>query len=529
MKKSLFLITLILLVVFTSCSKDEVVNTPPVIDAQSFSVAENITNTAIIGTVIATDADENSLTFSIQTDVSNLFEITPSGALSLKQNSSLDYETTQKHELSIEVSDGTDKAAATITINVTDIDENTAPVINVQTFSVAEDINDTTEIGTVIATDAEGNTLSFSITTNDNDLFEISNDGKLSLASGKSLDYETTTSHTITVEVSDGSLTASNTITINVTDVNDTIGVEADTFITTWEVTTADLRIDIPIHNALNYDYHIDWGDGIIERNVTGDSFHTYANPGVYTVKIIGDFPHLYLYKTRPQFARGVRSNTNNGQLMSVEQWGAIEWASFYGMFYGAENLEINATDAPNLTNVQSMERAFVNATNFNNDISNWDVSNVTNMSQMFLNATSFNQDISGWNTSKVTTMASMFRWASSFNQDISAWDTSKVTSMDAMFNYATNFNQNLGDWSLVSIKGTSSNNVTFMLADSGMSSVNYGETLKGWAENPNTPNNLSLTSARGLKFCQSFSSYRNKLINDKGWSIAGDSSDLEC
>jgi len=44
------------------------------------------------------------------------------------------------------------------------------------------------------------------------------------------------------------------------------------------------------------------------------------------------------------------------------------------------------------------MEQMFFESTNFNTDISAWDVSNVENMNQMFYQADSFNQNISSWN-----------------------------------------------------------------------------------------------------------------------------------
>ena len=66
--------------------------------------------------------------------------------------------------------------------------------------------------------------------------------------------------------------------------------------------------------------------------------------------------------------------------------------------------------------------------TNFNGDISNWDVSNVINMSGMFCWCKNFNQDISSWNVSNVKDMSYMFYECESFNQDISKWDVSNVT-----------------------------------------------------------------------------------------------------
>ena len=101
-----------------------VVNTVPTISAQSFTSSENIVDTDIIGTVIATDADTDALSFSIKANSSDLFKISASGEISLANTKTLDYETATSHTLSIDVSDGTDIANAEITITVTDIIEN---------------------------------------------------------------------------------------------------------------------------------------------------------------------------------------------------------------------------------------------------------------------------------------------------------------------------------------------------------------------------------------------------------------------
>ncbi|WP_438422715.1 cadherin domain-containing protein [Aquimarina macrocephali] len=234
--KTLKLLLLSTAILLLSCSKDDdpaitPVNNVPEIKSQSFNASESVTDTDVLGTVEATDEDKEELSYSITANSDDLFEITKAGALSLVTGKTLDFETKTTHEITVEVTDGKAKAAAKITITVIDVDENMPPVIADQTFSVAENINATDVIGTIVATDPDGDNLTYTLTNPDNPTTAfIIEDDKIKLSQGESLDFETTTSHVVTITASDGTLTASAQITINVTDVVETSTVTVSTF-----------------------------------------------------------------------------------------------------------------------------------------------------------------------------------------------------------------------------------------------------------------------------------------------------------
>ena len=120
----------------TTADPDEVArleaeaNTAPAFGQQSyaFDLAENAdgsTTRVALGTVSATDADSDTVTYSIEGgNTAGLFEIDGStGALSYKGTGE-DYESgTTSYALTVRASDGSQHSDVTVTVNVTDVGE----------------------------------------------------------------------------------------------------------------------------------------------------------------------------------------------------------------------------------------------------------------------------------------------------------------------------------------------------------------------------------------------------------------------
>jgi surface protein len=326
----------------------------------------------------------------------------------------------------------------------------------------------------------------------------------------------------------------------------------------------------------------IDWGDGNTQtttqanapNNTIGGNnvAHTYASAGNYVIKISVGLTRIFF---------------NNGgdrlKLLEIQNWGDIVWsATQTGAFWGCANMQLTATDVPNLSNVTSLSSYFRSCTIFNGNIGGWDVSSVTTMESMFRSATAFNQDIGGWDVSNVTNMQDMFRIAAAFNQDIGGWDVSSVTNMQSMLQVATSFNKDIGGWDVSSVTNMSimffgatafnqdiggwdvskvttmvdmfdgaslfnqllgdwdlrlaGVNLATIFRSTSMSTANYTDTIVGWAnyvfDNSGTPASLSMTTQTGRTFDTSRSgganfadagAARTYLTTTAGWTISGD------
>ena len=161
----------------------------------------------------------------------------------------------------------------------------------------------------------------------------------------------------------------------------------------------------IVVNEQYNDEITIDWGDGTIDELVTTDIIHTYQTEGTYQIKISGQY-------AKPTLGFDGSTNLRDAnKVISVDQWGDMQWRSFEHAFWQCTNLNILATDTPDLSLVTDMEYAFREtdlSAPENQSLANWDVSSVINMSYLFTSS-NFNQDITDWNVSLVRGMLSMF------------------------------------------------------------------------------------------------------------------------
>lgn len=333
-------------------------------------------------------------------------------------------------------------------------------------------------------------------------------------------------------------------------------------FITTWktdiEGTSNDSTILIPTNDDYSYSYDIDWdNDGVFDTlAITGEYEHTFSAPGTYTIQIRGIFPVI-----------NMNFEGDREKLLSVDQWGTIHWKTFSSAFAGCTNMDILATDTPDLSEVNSLSAAFYECTSLTQGLSDWDVSNVDNMSYTF-QSSSFNGDIISWNVSSVETMFAMFKNSSfnqnignwnvsaastfqymfsgtSFNQDISSWDVSSSTMLDHMFEGNSQFNVDISSWNVSNVKlfqnmfnnaesfnqDLSSWNIenAEVLSDvfsySGLSTENYDLILEAWSQQD--VNYGCSFGAEGISYCKS-GDYRESLTANQFWNISDAGQEME-
>lgn len=190
-----------------------------------------------------------------------------------------------------------------------------------------------------------------------------------------------------------------------------------------------------------------------------------------------------------------------------VLQWGDLKWSFMIQPFHDNELItSFSATDAPDLTQCRSLLGVFEGATNFNGDISNWDVSNVRSMKGMFMGAKSFNQPLNNWDVSNVKDMGQTFQQAEAFNQPLNNWDVSNVIEMTNTFTGAISFNQDITEWDVSNVEDMSGMFALALRFDQDISkwsldSLEFKHNIAHFSLSLNHHNNYSFSNFRKFEY----------------------------
>ena len=224
-----------------------------------------------------------------------------------------------------------------------------------------------------------------------------------------------------------------------------------------------------PVTNAYAYNYSVEWGDGTEDMNLADKAIHTYPAPGVYTVKINGIFPQFDVAIDDSDFGGDyiILTLSDRRKLIAVSQWGSMPWKSMEYAFAMCVNVDFNATDIPDLSNVASMRGMFEDSHSVPQNIGEWNTSNVQNMEEAF--AHFYADDVT-------------------FDIDISGWDVSKT------------------------------DNMKFMFFGTGLTTVNYDKLLNSWSRQ--SVQRSVFFYAGGSKFSSSAVAARTALEADYNWTI---------
>jgi gliding motility-associated-like protein len=316
------------------------------------------------------------------------------------------------------------------------------------------------------------------------------------------------TATNITTTVPAGATTGKISVTVNCVTVQSTTDFtvttsSAQNFITQWNLaTTGSGATQLSFGTATSGTVNYTWQQ--LPSGASGSGSWSGATLTI-TGLPAGSTIRLQIAPTNFQ-----RININNGldrnRLVQVEQWGTTAWTSMQTAFRNCLNLQITATDIPNLAGVSNMSEMFSGCDNLNSptNIGSWNTGAVTTMYRMFANTDAFNQNIGAWNTAAVTNMSEMFSSARAFNQPIGGWNTAAVTNMSGMFFYADVFNQDIGAWNTSAVTN---------MSDMFTEAFAFNQNIGGW--NTGAVTNMASMFSEAIVFNQDISSWNTAAVTN--------------
>jgi len=187
----------------------------PIIEDQVFSVDENSPISLSVGTVVASDMDNDTLTFNIEKKEIPFTINEKTGELKVSNSFLLNHEVAQVYHFIVQVSDGRYSDSAIITININNLND-TSPIVTDQIFGVYERSAKGTLVGYIKADDKDNDPMSYKIISgNSKNIFKINNNTIL-VENDFLLLRNIVPSYRLIIQVSDSKYSDNANITINV-------------------------------------------------------------------------------------------------------------------------------------------------------------------------------------------------------------------------------------------------------------------------------------------------------------------------
>ena len=342
-------------------------NAPVFTNVQEGEVVQVAENTTYVGDADATDADGDTLTYSISggADAAQFTIDSATGVVSFSSAPDFenpgDADTDNRYELQLTVTDGNGGSdVKNVIIKVTDVDDggsNTAPVFtNVQEGEIVDVAENTTTVGDADATDADGDTLTYSISGGaDAALFTIdSATGAVSFSAAPDFenpgDANTDNRYELQLTVADGNGGSDvRNVIIRVTDVNDGGSNSAPVF------TNVSNMESVAVAENTTFVGDADASDA--DGDTLTFSISGGADASLFTIDATTG---QLSFKSAPDFENPGDADANNFYelVLRVSDGSAFQERS---VFIQVDDVNEGGNQAPRFTNVQVSEFVYVN------------------------------------------------------------------------------------------------------------------------------------------------------------------------
>ena len=306
------------------------------LSSQSFNENQNL---SIPFTV--TDPQNDEISFELTGVDKDLFNLSFDGSNATLTSSSKDYENPQDSDsnnvylFNVNFSDDLNTTSQEVEISISNINDNLPVFTSDSTFTVPENQN---TAATVTASDADNDTLTFSISGGDSSLMQITSEGVLSFTT--SPNFESKNSYYTNVQVQDGKAGdpiinyVSQTVTINISDVNEAPvwNIPSTSFEyqeNTFNVETIDVPDDVSDEDGDALSYSLTGEDAsafVIDGNVVRfNGAPDYENPddsnedNIYLLNVIAS--DGFLSTVSPEFRVSILNiNDNNPVFIELQE-----------------------------------------------------------------------------------------------------------------------------------------------------------------------------------------------------------------